>query len=378
MLFWLIAICMLVFAVLCVLLPLARSPASQARNTSSLTVYKEQLADIESRLKKGRGNREALEQERAEVARRLLKLGQARGAGGALPSHSPSLVKASSLGALLLVPAITFAIYAGIGSPGTPDQPLSARADSKLEDRSIGEMVQMAERHLEKNPDDVRGWQVLANVYGRTNRPSDRARALEQIIRLDGRKPAVLVELAESTVAANSGIVSARAARLLEEALGAEPDNLKAQILMANAAEQEGQFALALARWEKLVPNGPADARWQALASERIAKLRTRLAQETGPQPDASQVAAAQSMPDEDRQAMIASMVDGLAARLADAPDDIDGWERLMRSRMVLRQADKAREAYEVASTHFPDGTDDRKRLDQLALDLGLKNRVKN
>lgn len=378
MIFWIIALFMLVLAVMCVLLPLARSPRVQERDTSSLSVYKDQLADIELRIKKGRGNREALEQERAEVARRLIKLGQTKGAHGLPQKSSPTLVKIASLGALVLLPALTLGVYAGIGSPGIPDQPLSARADGKLEDKSIGEMVQMAEGHLKKNPDDARGWKVLANVYGRTNRAADRARALEQIIRLEGRSPQVLVELGEALTAANAGIVSDRAARLLEEALKAQPSNIKAQVLMANAAEQEGQFSLALARWETLAANGPDDERWQSLASGRIAQLRTRLAQESGPQPDAEQVAAAQSLSSDDRQAMIATMVDGLSERLASAPDDIDGWERLMRSRMVLKQSDKAKQAYETAQTHFPQGSENRTRLDQLAQQLGLTEGVTN
>ena len=48
----------------------------------------------------------------------------------------------------------------------------------------------------------------------------------------------------------------------------------------------------------------------------------------------------------EDRQAMIRSMVDRLASRLATQPDDVEGWSRLGRSYLVLNEPDKAREAY--------------------------------
>jgi cytochrome c-type biogenesis protein CcmH len=42
-----------------------------------------------------------------------------------------------------------------------------------------------------------------------------------------------------------------------------------------------------------------------------------------------------------DRSAMIAGMVDSLAARLKTQPDDVEGWARLIRSYMVLgRDAD--------------------------------------
>ena len=42
---------------------------------------------------------------------------------------------------------------------------------------------------------------------------------------------------------------------------------------------------------------------------------------------------------------MIRGMVDRLAARLRDKPDDLEGWRRLARAYQVLGEAEKAREA---------------------------------
>jgi cytochrome c-type biogenesis protein CcmH len=52
----------------------------------------------------------------------------------------------------------------------------------------------------------------------------------------------------------------------------------------------------------------------------------------------------------EDRDAMIASMVDGLAARLADNPDDGPGWQRLARAYDVLGRTDAAQDAFVSAA----------------------------
>jgi cytochrome c-type biogenesis protein CcmH len=57
----------------------------------------------------------------------------------------------------------------------------------------------------------------------------------------------------------------------------------------------------------------------------------------------------------QDRQAMINSMVERLAARLEQQPDDVDGWTRLGRSYNVLNQPDKARDAYARAVKLRPD-----------------------
>ena len=47
----------------------------------------------------------------------------------------------------------------------------------------------------------------------------------------------------------------------------------------------------------------------------------------------------------EQRQQAIRSMVDGLAEKLKDNPDDRDGWLRLARARMVLGQPDQSADA---------------------------------
>jgi cytochrome c-type biogenesis protein CcmH len=51
-------------------------------------------------------------------------------------------------------------------------------------------------------------------------------------------------------------------------------------------------------------------------------------------------------------------MVDGLAARLEDDPDDVDGWLRLGRSRLVLGEAEGATAAFVRARTLDPDNVD--------------------
>lgn len=59
------------------------------------------------------------------------------------------------------------------------------------------------------------------------------------------------------------------------------------------------------------------------------------------PGPTAEQMQAAQEMTPQDRAEMILAMVDGLAARLDDNPQDEQGWTRLIRARTVLGQEEK-------------------------------------
>ena len=52
---------------------------------------------------------------------------------------------------------------------------------------------------------------------------------------------------------------------------------------------------------------------------------------------------------------MIQAMVDRLAARLAEVPDDADGWQRLGRAYAVLGERDRAAQAYARAGALRPD-----------------------
>jgi cytochrome c-type biogenesis protein CcmH len=63
-------------------------------------------------------------------------------------------------------------------------------------------------------------------------------------------------------------------------------------------------------------------------------------ASESGPA-----AATAEEVSRQQRSQTIQGMVDRLAARLRDNPDDLEGWRRLARAYQVLGEADKARDA---------------------------------
>ncbi len=64
---------------------------------------------------------------------------------------------------------------------------------------------------------------------------------------------------------------------------------------------------------------------------------------------------AAKDMAPEQRTQMIRGMVEGLAARLADQPDDVEGWRMLARSYRVLGENAKAAGAAKQVASRRPD-----------------------
>ena len=104
---------------------------------------------------------------------------------------------------------------------------------------------------------------------------------------------------------------------------------------------------------------------------ESIAQSLGVTAQHTT-EPSPGDMAAVAALPEQDRQTMIRGMVDGLAERLATSPHDAEGWIRLIRSRMVLKQPDLARDALEKAMAEFATDADVSNRIAETARGLGL------
>jgi cytochrome c-type biogenesis protein CcmH len=92
----------------------------------------------------------------------------------------------------------------------------------------------------------------------------------------------------------------------------------------------------------------------------------------TAPQATPPAIPPAAAGSDEAQDAMIRGMVARLAAKLHEDGSDVDGWLRLMRSYVVLGEADKARAAVDDARRALKDDADKLRRLDEGAKSLGV------
>lgn len=90
--------------------------------------------------------------------------------------------------------------------------------------------------------------------------------------------------------------------------------------------------------------------------------------------PSAADIAAANELPESQRNDMIRGMVDRLAERLSREGSDVEGWLRLLRSYMVMGDRDKAERAAQDARRALASEPDKLRRVDELAKGLGLKS----
>ena len=367
MILWLIFGLMTAAAMVAVLLPVLRDGA-EARSDNDIAVYRDQLDELERDLAAGSIGKTEAEAARVEISRRLLA---ASDAARAAPKSSNSTTavryrRRIAAIALLLLPVGAGGLYLRLGSPELASEPGGAqRAASSNQQNSIEELIAKAEAHLARNPDDGRGWEILAPVYMQIGRYSDSANAWRNILQLLGDNADREANLGESLTAEANGIVTADAKAAFIRAVTLDSTTVTARYYLGVAAEQDGRRDQAAKIFQDLIDEAPAGAHW-------VADVRTALARVKGQaptaRPDPAQAAAAQQ-PDQ-QAAMIRGMVDGLAARLKQDGSDLDGWVKLVRSYKVLGEEDKAQAAIGDAQRALAGDAEKRQRLDAALKEL--------
>ncbi|MAM09496.1 MAG: c-type cytochrome biogenesis protein CcmI [Rhizobiaceae bacterium] len=373
MIFAIPALVVFLVAALAVALPLLRKPAGGGEGPAAgqSAVYRDQLREIEREKAEGLLSDKEYEAARAEIGRRLLAVSDK---GGLAPERRAGR-RATAWGtaaAILVLMVGSALLYPILGTPGAPDQPLAARMNADEPDLAV--LVARVEQHLAENPEDGRGWDVIAPIYLREGRFEAAENAYANAIRVSGATADRLAGQGEAIVAMHAGIVTDQALDLFRKAEALDPDDLRALYFMALAAEQSGDSAVAAERFRRLENALPEGSPWRDMVNRRIAaNSGGRPADGVVPNgPDEEAVAAASDLSDEARAEMIDGMVAGLEQRLEDDPDDIDGWMRLIRSYSVLGNEEKAVLALRQAIGYFGGDSAQGARLEAFGASLQL------
>jgi cytochrome c-type biogenesis protein CcmH len=134
------------------------------------------------------------------------------------------------------------------------------------------------------------------------------------------------------------------------------------------------EAASAYARAVGLDPNSAELKRSYEEAKAKVAEAASSSQTETVGKDDAGtgveKKTKSEPMPPHDA---IRSMVDGLANRLENSPRDVEGWTRLMRSRVVLGERQVAAVAFRRALEVFKDDSAATGKITAAAIELGLK-----
>ncbi len=263
-----------------------------------------------------------------------------------------------------------------------PTSTEAAAADQNLAD--VDSMIAKVEQRVAQNPngEDFRmiGWSYL-----NTGRPEKAVEPYRQAAKLLPNRADVLSGYGEALTLSSGEKVSSEAKSLFDKALAIEPKEPRARFFIGLYKTQNGKEREALDDWISLANGSASDLPWQADLRKRVEALGSKLgvdlkgrvtvpvagaAKVAGP--DEATMAAAQNLPPEDQKQMIDGMVEGLAAKLKANPGDAEGWAKLIRSRVVLKQTDKAHADLASARKALANKPEALKLLDALASELGL------
>ena len=346
---------------------LRRGKADAGRDRHSLEVYRDQLAEVERDAARGVLANDDAASAKREIERRILALDVTPD----IAKRSPR-ARLTAIALIVLVPAAGALLYSLHGSPGIPNQPFAERwsddrvvAEGGLTAGAVEQMIARLEANLATNPEDADSWATLAGALALLERYDQAAWAMAQATELDPGNTERQSLLGEFLVLAAGGLVPPGAQAAFEAALAADPSQPVARFYLALARAQSGDITGAMADWQALLADAPPGAPWMPIVVEQIEIAAGELgldpsdavagAAPSGPSDE--DVDAITSLPEDEQLAMIQGMVDGLAARLADEPDDLQGWSRLAQSYGVLGEWEKARDAYAHALTLAPDNT---------------------
>jgi cytochrome c-type biogenesis protein CcmH len=355
----------------------ARTNAAHAADYDR-AVFRDQLEELQRDEEKGLISPAEAAAARNEVSRRLLETASRRDEGAAL--HNPIRV---ALLTALAIPLLAVPLYLRYGAPREPDVPLQARLENAMANKDFPALIARVEKRVEETPDDVTGWEILSTGYSKMERYGDAARAYANRIKLGQNTADNLTDMGEALTLDNGGQISANAAQAFADALKLDPKLPKARFFVALAALQAGKLDEAEQGLTALLADSPADAPWRGAVQDQLDRVKQAragggaavppVAGMAGmPGPTQEQVNAAQNMSAEDRQAMIRTMVDRLAEKLKASPDDLDGWQRLIRARLVLGDAAAAAATLKDARDHFKDKAEALSALDALAKEANI------
>jgi cytochrome c-type biogenesis protein CcmH len=362
---WFVFALMTVAAIFAVLWPLSRGGQPQSEG-SEATVYSDQLAEIDRDVTAGLIGGSEAEAARVEISRRLLAAAEDR---RDLPVASNTrLRRSAAVVALVGLPLVAVALYLPLGSPGLRDFPLAERTRAPDASQPLDNLVAQVEQHLEKNPTDGRGWNVLAPVLVRLGRYDEAVRAYRNSITYNGDSSERRADLGEALAGAAGGVVTSEAKAEFERAVAMNADEVKASYFLGLAAEQDGRGDDASSIWRGMLAKAPPDAPWRPLIQAALA----RVGGVSAPALPDDAVAAAKDMNEADRGAMIRGMVERLAVRLKQNGDDVEGWLRLVRAYMVMGDRDKAKGALTEARQAVANDVERLRQLNEGLKNLGL------
>ena len=269
LIFFVFALLMILISLAFIFVPLLRPRATKpplSEAVSNVAVYQSQRREIEEELARGGISTAEHEAAMGELAVRVtddVPAGSPAAEAAAMPTPPWWLITLIAV----LLPVGAALLYGAIGTPRAIDgiavaPPSTAPAatpptatggdEPPMSDKQILAMVDSLAQKMQQNPDDPRGWILLARSQNALGRYPEAAAAYERAVALNPKDAQLLADYADAAVMTQQGRFEGKPYALIKQALAIEPNNMKALALAGTAELRMGNRAASLLQWEKL------------------------------------------------------------------------------------------------------------------------------
>ncbi|WP_298213160.1 c-type cytochrome biogenesis protein CcmI [Acidovorax sp.] len=232
-------------------LPLLRPTPSDGVSSQRLNaaIYRDQLAALDQDLAHGAISPADHESTRDELQLRLLD----DTAEPDAPTPSINLPFRSARRTALLIaltlPLLSAGMYRWLGNPAALD-PVAAKSAAN---EQVVQMVESLAAKLQANPNNPKGWAMLARSYKVMGRLDEAEQAYDKATDAINNHPDLLVDFAELLALRSHNRMEGRPTALVRQALAIDPEHPSALMMSGVAAYQQADFDGAAREWEKLL-----------------------------------------------------------------------------------------------------------------------------
>ncbi len=229
-----------------------RAPKARAdRKTANLAIFRDQLAELEREKAEGSLAEADFEQAKRELQRRLLEDVEPAAEEANPVSHAPTRKTAIAL--LLLLPILALLGYGLLGNPHALD-PAETVAKPQMTPEQIDAMVSKLAERMKVNPDDPKGWLMLARSYKQLGRYAEAVEAFSHAEKVVNEEPDLLAAYAETIAMAEGKGLGGKPSQLIDRALKLDPKHAHSLFLAGAAAMERGDNKQGIVYWEALLP----------------------------------------------------------------------------------------------------------------------------
>ena len=257
--FVIVAVAMVALALAWVLWPLLQPTTSRSVEhvAANVTIFKDQFADLDADLARGILSAEQYAESKRELERRLLD--EARGSESALAERRPH--RAYAVVVALIAPIAAAALYWQIGTPGAlSSQTAVAQDANQPTPEQINAMIAKVKQRLEKEPDNVEGWTILARTHYAMGNFQEAAVAYAALASLVPYDADLLADYADALAMSQGKSFAGKPMELVQLALKIDPTQWKALAMAGSEAFERKDYKAAADFWQRLQDAAPADS----------------------------------------------------------------------------------------------------------------------